>query len=68
MEGSSWQHRWDVPHDIEGLIERIGGDAEPIEALDKMLSLPPTFNVGIYGAEIHEMSEMAACRLRAVCA
>ena len=25
-----------------------------------MLSVPPVFNVGVYGSEIHEMSEMAA--------
>jgi predicted alpha-1,2-mannosidase len=60
VEGSAWQHRWDVPQDIEGLIARMGGNAPTVEALDRMLTLPPTFHVGIYGAEIHEMSEMAA--------
>jgi putative alpha-1,2-mannosidase len=31
-----------------------------VEALEQMLTLPPKFNVGVYGVEIHEMSEMAA--------
>lgn len=60
VEGSAWQHRWDVPHDISGLIEAMGGNSRAVAALDKMLSLPPIFDVGVYGEEIHEMSEMAA--------
>jgi len=56
----SLQIRWDVPHDIPGLIEALGGNDKAVAALDKMLSLPPDFNVGVYGQEIHEMSEMAA--------
>jgi predicted alpha-1,2-mannosidase len=60
VEGSAWQHRWDVPHDILGLIQAMGGNARAVEALDKMMSLAPIFRVGVYGQEIHEMSEMAA--------
>lgn len=60
VEGSAWQHRWDVPHDITRLIASMGGEARAIDALEKMLSLPPIFRVGVYGQEIHEMSEMAA--------
>lgn len=60
VEGSAWQHRWDVPHDIPGLIAAIGGVERAVDALEKMLALPPTFHVGVYGQEIHEMSEMAA--------
>lgn len=60
VEGAAWQHRFDVPHDIPDLIEALGGNAKAVAALDKMLSLPPTFHVGVYGQEIHEMSEMAA--------
>jgi predicted alpha-1,2-mannosidase len=60
VEGSAWQHRWDVPHDIPGLIEALGGNAHAVAVLDKMLGLPPIFGVGVYGQEIHEMSEMAA--------
>ena len=60
VEGGPWQHRWDVPHNIEALIELMGGKAEAAAALEKMLALPPVFHVGVYGQEIHEMSEMAA--------
>jgi len=60
VEGSAWQHRWDMPHDIEGMIEALGGKAKAVAALDKMLALRPIFHVGVYGQEIHEMSEMAA--------
>jgi predicted alpha-1,2-mannosidase len=59
-EGAAWQHRWNVPHDVPGLIAAMGGDKAFAAELDKMLALPPTFHVGVYGQEIHEMSEMAA--------
>jgi predicted alpha-1,2-mannosidase len=60
VEGSAWQHRWDVPHDIPGLIESLGGNRRAVISLEKMLALSPIFRVGAYGQEIHEMSEMAA--------
>jgi len=60
VEGSAWQHRWDVPHDIAGLISALGGNQNAVSALEEMLSMPPDFNVGAYRQEIHEMSEMAA--------
>ncbi len=60
VEGSAWQHRWDVPHQLPALIDAMGGKTAAAAALEEMLSLPPRFNVGVYGSEIHEMSEMAA--------
>jgi predicted alpha-1,2-mannosidase len=60
VEGSAWQHRWDAPHDVPGLIELMGGKTRAAEMLQEMLQVPPIFDVGVYGAEIHEMSEMAA--------
>ncbi len=60
VEGAAWQHRWDAPHDIAGLIHDLGGEAKAVAALETMLSMPAIFNVGVYGQEIHEMSEMAA--------
>ena len=59
-EGSAWQHRWDAPHAVPGLVEAIGGTQSAQAALNQMLSVPPIFHVGVYGDEIHEMSEMAA--------
>jgi predicted alpha-1,2-mannosidase len=60
VEGSAWQHRWDAPHDVAVLMAAMGGKAASAEALEKMVTVPPIFNVGVYGQEIHEMSEMAA--------
>ena len=60
VEGAAWQHRWDAPQNLPGLIESIGGETEAAKALQEMLSTPPIFHVGVYGVEIHEMSEMAA--------
>ena len=59
-EGAAWQHRWNVPHDGPGLVAALGGQQAAVAALEEMLTLPPRFNVGVYGQEIHEMSEMAA--------
>jgi predicted alpha-1,2-mannosidase len=60
VEGSAWQHRWDVPHNFPALMEAMGGEVKTAAALEQMLNMPPDFNVGMYGQEIHEMSEMAA--------
>lgn len=60
VEGSAWQHRWDVMQDIPGLIAAMGGNERAVAHLDEMLATPPIFHTGVYGQEIHEMSEMAA--------
>lgn len=59
VEGAAWQHRFSVPHDVNGLIEAMGGKAAFVDCLETMLRLEPKFDVGTYGVEIHEMSEMA---------
>jgi predicted alpha-1,2-mannosidase len=38
----------------------MGGKASAVLVLERMLVLQPIFHTGIYRAEIHEMSEMAA--------
>ena len=60
IEGSAWQCTWAVPHDAAGLIELFGGAEATVAKLDRMLELPPRFEVGSYNFEIHEMTEMAA--------
>ncbi len=60
VEGGAWQHRWDAPQNVPGMIEAMGGKAASAAALEEMVTIQPIFNVGVYGAEIHEMSEMAA--------
>jgi predicted alpha-1,2-mannosidase len=62
VEGAAWQHRWDVPHNLAALFEAMGGKQKAVAALDQMLAMPAAFNVGVYGREIHEMSEMAAVK------
>ena len=60
VEGSAWQHRFDVPHDVPGMMAAYGGPEVMAAALEEMLTRPADFNIGVYGREIHEMSEMAA--------
>ena len=59
-ESAAWQHRWNVPQNVEGFIAAMGGPHATVAALEQMLTLPAKFHVGVYGQEIHEMSEMAA--------
>lgn len=58
-EGSSWQNGFGVYHDVEGLAEVYGGRKGLEQKLDALFAAQPKFNVGGYGFEIHEMSEMA---------
>jgi predicted alpha-1,2-mannosidase len=60
VEGGPWQYRFFVLHDTEGLIEVMGGREAFLASLEELVSQPPTFHTGMYGREIHEMSEMAA--------
>ena len=59
VEGGPWQSSWAVQHDAAGLIRLMGGEAEFVAKLDRMLATPPSFTTGAYGFEIHEMTEMA---------
>ena len=59
-EGSAWQNSFAVYHDIAGLASLYGGKEKMLGKLDELFSAPPVFDVGGYGFEIHEMSEMAA--------
>jgi predicted alpha-1,2-mannosidase len=60
VEGGPWQYRFAVPWDPQGLMEAMGGKDAFVAALEDMITQAPVFHVGTYGAEIHEMSEMAA--------
>jgi predicted alpha-1,2-mannosidase len=60
VEGAAWQYRFSPPHDTEFLIEAMGGKEAFVKQVEGMLLQSPKFNVGSYGQEIHEMSEMAA--------
>jgi predicted alpha-1,2-mannosidase len=60
VEAAAYQHRFDAPHAMPELIETMGGKQKVVAELEKMITMPPNFDTGSYGAEIHEMSEMAA--------
>jgi predicted alpha-1,2-mannosidase len=56
-EGSAWQSSFAVYHDVAGLNELYGGKLA--QKIDEMMEKPAQYQVGGYGKEIHEMSEMA---------
>lgn len=57
-EGNSWHYSWSVFHDIQGLINLMGGKKDFVAQLDKVFSLPPIFDDSYYGQVIHEIREM----------
>ena len=57
-EGNSWHYSWSVFHDVQGLIDLMGGKKEFVAQLDKVFSLPPVFEESYYGSVIHEIREM----------
>lgn len=57
-EGNSWHYSWSVFHDMQGLIDLMGGKKEFTNQLDRVFSLPPIFDESYYGGVIHEIREM----------
>lgn len=57
-EGNSWHYTWSVFHDIQGLIDLMGGKKNFVQQLDTIFSLPPVFDDSYYGFIIHEIREM----------
>jgi len=57
-EGNSWHYSWSVFHDIQGLINLMGGRAAFTQMLDSVFSMPPVFDESYYGGVIHEIREM----------
>jgi len=57
-EGNSWHYSWGVFHDIQGLINLMGGKQQFAAKLDSVFSMPPTFDDSYYGGVIHEIREM----------
>jgi predicted alpha-1,2-mannosidase len=57
-EGNSWHYTWGVFHDIQGLIDLMGGKKEFVAMLDSIFVMPPTFDDSYYGEVIHEIREM----------
>ena len=57
-EGNSWQYTWSVFHDVQGLMNLMGGRKQFLATLDTLFTLPPTFDASYYGEVIHEIREM----------
>ena len=57
-EGCSWHWTWCVFHDVQGLIDLMGGKNKFIEKMDSVFVAPPTFDYSYYKKQIHEITEM----------
>lgn len=57
-EGNSWHYTWSVFHDVQGLINLMGGKQQFIKMLDSVFIVPPLFDDSYYGFPIHEIREM----------
>lgn len=57
-EGNSWHYTWSVLHDVDGLIDLMGGKKEFVKMLDSVFVVPPVFDASYYGQVIHEIREM----------
>ena len=58
-EGSAWHHSF-PPFDVPELARLHGGSAKLRKKLHELVETAGTFQVGGYGQEIHEMTEMRA--------
>ena len=57
-EGNSWHYTWSVFHDVQGLIDLMGGRKEFVQMLDSVFAVPPHYDDSYYGFPIHEIREM----------
>ena len=57
-EGNSLHYTWSVFHDIQGLIDLMGGKENFVNKLDEVFTMPPSFDASYYGFTIHEIREM----------
>ncbi|GJM31048.1 MAG: alpha-1 2-mannosidase [Saprospiraceae bacterium] len=57
-EGNSLHYTWSVFHDVQGLINLMGGDEAFAKKLDAVFTMPPDFDDSYYGFTIHEIREM----------
>ena len=57
-EGNAIHYTWSVFHDVQGLIDLMGGEKAFINKLDTVFTMPPLFDNSYYGFTIHEIREM----------
>jgi len=58
-EGCSWHYTWAVFHDVQGLMNLMGGKKNFLAKLDSLFTAPPKYDYSYYGVQIHEITEMA---------
>ncbi len=57
-EGNALHYTWSVFHDVQGLIDLMGGDEKFNANMDEVFNIPPKFDESYYGFVIHEIREM----------
>ena len=57
-EGNAWHYTWSVFHDVDGLMEAMGGKDDFVQMLDSVFVVPPVYDASYYGYRIHEITEM----------
>ena len=62
-EGNAWHYTWSVFHDVQGLMNLMGGRQQFAATLDSVFTLPPTFDASYYGEVIHEIREMQVANM-----
>lgn len=62
-EGNSLHYTWSVFHDIQGLINLMGGKETFIQKLDSVFIVPPIYDDSYYGTRIHEILEMQVANM-----
>lgn len=62
-EGNSWHYTWSVFHDVQGLIDLMGGKHRFVEMLDSVFAVPPHYDDSYYGFPIHEIREMTVMNM-----
>lgn len=62
-EGNSWHYTWSVFHDVQGLIDLMGGKELFVQMLDSVFTVPPHYDDSYYGFPIHEIREMTVMNM-----
>ena len=62
-EGNAWHYTWSVFHDVEGLIDLMGGREGFTQMLDSVFVVPPIYDDSYYGFRIHEITEMQVANM-----
>ncbi len=62
-EGNAWHYTWSVFHDVDGLIDIMGGEETFVSMLDSVFVVPPVYDDSYYGFRIHEITEMQVANM-----